>query len=91
MRGCRLLLVAVHLVEATCCRCLPHGEVEVCVGLIAEDTVHRSVVRHSFVCVVFVSRANRRLFVLVCIAGEGRGYLQHFEHYLSWAVSACLG
>ena len=65
-------------------------EVEGRVSLVAEDAVHRGVVRHPLGCVMFIRGSDGGLFILVRVVRGAWGNLRHFELNLQWAVSGGL-
>ena len=90
MRG-GLVLCSVLSVEAARRGRLSHGRVEVRLVLLAQDALHRAVIRHPFVCVVLIRWRNGWLFFVVHLFPGGRGYLKYLELYLQGSVSGDLG
>ena len=91
MHGGVVLCVPVSSVEAARRGRLSHGKVEVRVVLLAQDALHRAVIRHPSVCVLFVWWSNRWLFVMVHVFRGGRGHLKHLDLYLQGSMSGDLG
>ena len=91
MRGGVLLCAPVFSVEAARRGCLLHGKVEVCLVLLAQDALHRAVIRHPFVCVVLVWWSNGWLTFVVHVFRGGRGYLKYLDLYLQGPMSGNLG
>ena len=91
MQGGVLLCAPVLSVEAARRGCLSHGKVEVRPVLLAQDALHRAVILHPSVCVVFVWWSNRWLFFVVHVFRGGRGYLKYLDLYLQGPMSGYLG
>ena len=91
VRGGIVLCVPVSPVEATGRGRLSHGKVWVCLVLLAQDALHRAVVRRLSVCVVFVWWSDRWLFVMVHVVRGGWGHLKHPDLYLQGTMSSNLG
>ena len=77
-----VVLCLVLSVEAARRGRLSHGKVEVCLVLLAQDALHRAVIRHPFVCVVLIWWPNGWLFFVVHVFYGGRGYLEYLDLYL---------
>ena len=63
MRGGIFLCVPVSPVEAACSGPLSDGKAEVRLVLLAQDALHRAVVRHPSVCFLFVWCPKRPLYL----------------------------
>ena len=90
MRG-GVVLCSVLSVEAARRGRLLHGKVEVCLVLLAQDAMHRAVIRHPFVYVVLIWWPNGWLFFVVHVFPGGRGYLEYLDLYLQGSMSGDLG
>ena len=91
MRSGIVLCAPVSSVEAARRGRLSHGKVEVCLVLLAQDALHHAVVRHPFVCVMFVCWSNRWLFVMDHVFRGRRRHLNPLDLYLQGSMSGDLG
>ena len=91
MRGGVVLCAPVFSVEAARRGRLLHGKVEVRLVLLAQDALHRAVIRHPSVCAVVVWWSNGWLFFVVHVLCGGRGYLKYLDLYLQGPMSGYVG
>ena len=91
MRAGVVLCAPVSSVEAARRGRLSHAKVEVRLVLLAQDALHRVVIRHPSVCVVLVWWSNGWLFVMDHGFRGGRGYLKYLDLYLQGPMSGDLG
>ena len=91
MRGGVVLCAPVLSVDAAHRGHLSHGKVEVLLVLVAQDALHRAVIRHPFVFVVLIWWSNGWLFFVVHLFRGGRRYLKYLDLYLQGSMSGDLG
>ena len=91
MQGGIVLCAPLSSVEAASRGRLSQGKAEVRLVLLARVALHRAVIRHPSVCVVFVWWSNRWLFVMVHVFRGSRGHLRHLDLYLEGSMSGDLG
>ena len=85
-----VLPFSVLFVEAARNGRLSHGKVEARPVLLAQDALHRAVIRHPFVCIVLIWWPNGWLFFVVLVFPGGRGYLKYLDLYLQGSMSGDL-
>ena len=91
MRGGIVLCARMWSVEAARRGHLSHGKVEVRLVLLAQDALHRAVIRHPSLCVVLICWSNAWLFVMVHVFRGRQGYLKYLDLYLQGPMSGDLG
>ena len=91
MRGGIVLCAPVFSVEDASRGRLSHGKVEVCLVVLAQDALHRAVIRHPSLCAVLVWWSNGLLFVMVHVFCGGQGHLKYLDLYLQGSMSGDLG
>ena len=91
MRGGVVLCAPLSSMEAAHRGHLSNGKVEVRLVVLAQDALHRAVIRHPSVCVLLVWWSNGWLFVMVHVFRGGRGYLKYLDLYTQGPMSGDLG